>query len=466
MSVDTIIRDGTVVTAEHGEQRLDVLIQGGRIAGLVADGSAIPAAEVVDASGRYVLPGGIEPHVHIGIYTPSDGEWHSETCAAAQGGITTLINYVFQKDSYFQGWPPELAIAKRQVVIDFAVHLGIMTQQHVDEMDSYISEFGVTSFKFTGHWKGYEKQRIGSDTRLDDGLLYQVLRKAGKHPNVRIPVHSQNVEISIPPFAAPDEPHYLKRDAAGARGLDLWERLNPGFTETEYAMKALYLAELTGASVYLVHLSSRETVRVLSERYDLARLNAVGETCAHYLGLTVDSPCGALAKVNPPVRRAEDQDALWRGLIHGPLQTVGTDHCAAKLGMKKVESGDVLQARLGFPGMATMLPVLVTHGVKKRGMGLQRLVEVYSANTAKVFGLYPRKGTLAVGADADLVLLDLSRPRVASASWIKGASDFSVFEGEPLYGFPELTMVRGKAVYRDGEIAVPGGYGEYLPRRA
>jgi dihydropyrimidinase len=466
MAIDTIIRNGTVVTAEHGEQRLDVLLKGGRVAGLVADSRGIDAAEVIDATGLHVLPGGIEPHVHIGIYTPSDGEWYTETCAAAQGGITTLINYVFQKDSYFQSWPPELAIAQRQAVIDFAAHLGIMTQQHVDEMESYIREFGVTSFKFTGHWKGYEKQRIGSDTRLDDGLLYQTLRVAGKYPNVRIPVHSQNVEISIPPFAAPDEPHFLKRDAAGATGLDLWERLNPGFTETEYAMKALYLAELTGASVYLVHLSSRETVRVLRERYDLAKLNAFGETCAHYLGLTVDAPCGALAKVNPPVRRAEDQDALWQGLIDGTLQTVGTDHCAAKREMKKVESGDVLQAKLGFPGMATMLPVLVTHGVKKRGMSLRRLVEVYSTNAAKVFGLYPRKGTLAVGSDADMALVDLNRERVASASWIKGASDFSVFEGQKLYGFPERTLVRGRTVYHCGEITVPGGYGAYLPRRA
>lgn len=466
MSVDTLVRGGIVVTAERGTRREDILVRDGRVVGLLADASGVDAAEVIDATGRYVFPGVIEPHVHIGIYTPSDGEWYTETCAAACGGVTTLINYFFHKDSYFQSWPPELAIAQRQAVVDFACHLGIMTEQHVDEMEAYIREFEVTSFKFTGHWKGYEKQRIGSDTRIDDGLLYQTLRKAGKYPQVRIAVHSQNVEISIPPFAPPEADHFLKRDSQGASGLDLWEKLNPGFTETVYAMMALYLAECTGASVYLVHISAGETVRVLRERNDLRQLNAFGETCAHYLGLEVDSPCGILAKVNPPVRGRQDQEMLWQGLLDGTVSTVGTDHCAVRREMKKVESGDVLKARLGFAGMATLLPVLMTHGVKKRGMSLERLVEVSSANTAKIFGLYPRKGTISPGSDADFIVVDLDQRRTASARWIKGLSDFTVFEGENLYGFPDRTVIRGTTVYQDGEIVAKPGHGTYLPRRA
>lgn len=466
MKIDTIVRGGTVVTAERGAQREDILIANGRVAGLVADSTGIDAGAVIDARGKHVLPGAIEPHVHIGIYTPSDGEWHTETCAAACGGVTTLINYFFHKDSYFKSWPPELEIAQRQAVVDFACHLGIMTEQHVDEMDGYIGEFGVTSFKFTGHWKGYEKQRIGSDTRLDDGLLYQTLRKAGKHPNVRIPVHAQNVEISVPPFASPETDHFLKRDHRGASGLDLWEKLNPGFTETVYAMMALYLAERTGASVYLVHTSALETVTMLRERGDLKRLNCFAETCAHYLGLDVNSPCGILAKVNPPVRPARDQEELWRGLLDGTLETVGTDHCAVMKAMKKVDSGDALQAKLGFPGMATLFPVLVTHGVKKRGMSLQRLVEVSSTNSAKIFGLFPQKGTITVGSDADFIVVDLDKRRAVSATWVKGVSDFSVFEGEELYGFPERTVVRGHTVYENGEIVAKPGSGTYVPRHA
>ncbi|MBI3966091.1 MAG: amidohydrolase family protein [Chloroflexi bacterium] len=467
MSVDTIIRGGTVVVPDLEPRQLDVLIKGGTIVGLLADSAGLEAAEVIDATGLVVIPGGIEPHVHLGIYQPSDGEWFTETCAAASGGVTTLINYFFHKDSYFESLPPELEIARRQAIIDYAMHLGIMTEQHIDEMDAYVRDFEVTSFKFTGHWKGYEKQRIGSDTRLDDGLLYQTLEKAGKYPNVRIPVHSQNVEISIPPFAQPHEPHYLKRRTPeNVVGLDLWERLNPGFTETEYIFKALYLAELTGASVYLVHLSSAETVRILRERLDLTKYNSFGETCAHYLGLTVDSPCGVLAKVNPPVRREEDQNALWGALIEGTLSTVGTDHCAARRAIKNADDPDVLKVKLGFPGMATMLPVLVTHGVKKRGMSLTRLAEVFSTNSAKIFGLYPKKGTIAVGSDADLAIIDLENPKVASASWIPGASDYSVFEGESMYGWPARTLVRGRTVWQDGQIKVEGGHGQWLPRRA
>jgi dihydropyrimidinase len=464
--VDTIVRGGTVVTPERGVRKEDILIRDGRVVGLLSDAGGIEAAEVIDASGKHVFPGVIEPHVHIGIYTPSDGEWYTETCAAACGGVTTLINYFFHKDSYLSSWPPELAIAERQAVVDFACHLGIMTEQHVAEMDTYIREFEVTSFKFTGHWKGYEKQRIGSDTRIDDGLLYQTLRKAARYPNVRIPVHAQNVEISIPPFAPPEADHFLKRDHRDAAGLDLWEKLNPAFTETVYAIMALYLAERTGASVYLVHTSAGETVRVLRERYDLGRLNSFAETCAHYLGLDVDSPCGILAKVNPPVRDRQNQEQLWGGVLDGTLSTVGTDHCAVRKVAKNVEHGDVLRARLGFAGMATLFPVLVTHGVRQREMRLERLVEISATNAARIFGLYPRKGTLTLGSDADFLVADLDRARIASASWIKGVSDFTVFEGAELYGFPERTVVRGRTVYHDDAILVQPGYGSYLPRRA
>jgi len=258
----------------------------------------------------------------------------------------------------------------------------------------------------------------------------------------------------------------LKRDYRGATGLDLWEKLNPGFAETVYAAMALYLAERTGASIYLVHTSAAETVAMLRERGDLKRLNCFAETCAHYLGLDVNSPCGILAKVNPPVRGTRDQEHLWRGLLDDTLSTVGTDHCAVMKSMKKAESGDVLQARLGFPGMATLFPVLVTHGVKKRGMSLERLVEISSANSAKVFGLYPRKGTITLGSDADFTVVDLNKKRTVSAGWVKGVSDFNVFEGEELYGFPERTIVRGKTVYEDGAIVAESGYGAYVSRRA
>jgi dihydropyrimidinase len=205
---------------------------------------------------------------------------------------------------------------------------------------------------------------------------------------------------------------------------------------------------------------------MVREHFDLRANNAFVETMAHYLALTVDSSCGDLAKVNPPVRDAQEQERLWGGVFDGTVQTVGTDHCAILKDMKKLDTGDILQAKLGFSGMATLFPAMVTHGVKKRGMSLQRLVELTSTNSAKTFGLYPKKGTISVGSDADLMTVDLGQPRTASARWIKGVSDFNVFEGETLYGFPGRTMVRGKVVYEDGEVVAEPGYGEYLARRS
>jgi len=462
MAYDLIIRNGQVVLPDEGVRRLDLLVADGTIQGLVTDARGIEAREVIDAGGLHVLPGAIDPHVHLAIYLPAEEEWYSETSAAAQGGVTTLIDFFFHKDSYFTAIPAELDIARRRAVIDYAFSPGVLHEAHVAEMERCVREFGTTSFKFTGHWKGAEKTRIGLDSRIDDGLFYQTLERSGQIGGLVLCVHSQNVEISWPPFAPADQDHYLRRRHAGAAGLDLWEKVNPGFTETEYVVKTLYLARLTKASPYFVHISSKESAAYFRE-VDLGAAGATAETCTHYLGLTVDAPAGNLAKVNPPVRRREDQDALWAAIADGRIRTIGTDHCAAKLQFKQ-QRGDVLSAKLGFPGMSTFLPVLLSAGVRDRGLPIERVAAATSLNTAKVYRLYPRKGTIAVGSDADLVLVDMTRERPVVASELLGASDFSAYDGMRLVGWPVKTLVRGQVVFDQGKIVQPPGFGQYLRR--
>jgi dihydropyrimidinase len=183
------------------------------------------------------------------------------------------------------------------------------------------------------------------------------------------------------------------------------------------------------------------------------------ETCPQYLTLTKDSPLGSLGKVNPPLRSSEDTEALWRGISEGLVDTIGTDHCPNP---RETKTGDIWNARPGFPGSATMLPVLLSEGVNKKRVSLERVAEVTSFNTAKIFNLFPRKGTIQVGSDADLCIVDLNLSKIVEAKMLQSQSDFSLYEGWDLKGWPTLTMVRGKIVMKDGGIVGPKGHGRYI----
>jgi dihydropyrimidinase len=231
-------------------------------------------------------------------------------------------------------------------------------------------------------------------------------------------------------------------------------------TEASAMVMAAYMARATGCPLYLVHMSSKEAAqevrRILPEGGQI-----FVETTPHYLSLTIHSDCGLLAKVNPPVRTEADVEALWDAVKDGTVDTVGNDHSAR---FRSEKGGDVWCAGAAFPGVGTMLSILLHEGYHRRGVPLQRIAEISSYNTARIFNLSPRKGTIAVGSDADLALVDLDAERVVDAAYLQSRADFSPWEGLTLKGWAVRTLVRGRTVMLDGEIVGEEGYGTYLER--
>jgi dihydropyrimidinase len=236
-----------------------------------------------------------------------------------------------------------------------------------------------------------------------------------------------------------------------------------GLAEAEDMMKVLFLGEATGASVYIVHVSTKESVRKLYE-IDRRRHDTYVEMCLGYLTMTTRDDVGLLAKTNPPVGEPEDQEALWRAILDGRVDTIGTDHLGMSLKRKRGD-GDLLSTALGFPSIATYLPTFITEAHHRRGLPLRRLAEMTSTNAAKIFGLYPRKGTLRPGSDADLVAVDLEAEKPVRRSELPGWSDYLPNEGKRLKGWPIYTTVRGQFVWERGQIRAERGHGTYLGAR-
>jgi dihydropyrimidinase len=319
-------------------------------------------------------------------------------------------------------------------------------------IEKYIREYDVTSFKFYMAYKGAEAKTTGMvGNECDDGFLLEAFSVLAKFPSAVACVHAENIEIILTLTK--------KYQEEGRDGLGVWSDCRPSIAEAESVHRAITFAKATSCPLYIVHLSSRQALEEI-RRSKVEYPKIFVETCPHYLTLTKDSPLGSLGKVNPPLRSSEDTEALWRGISEGLVDTIGTDHCPNP---KETKMDDIWNARPGFPGSATMLPILLSEGVNKKRVSLERVVEVTSFNTAKIFNLFPRKGTIQVGSDADLCIVDLNLSKRIEAKMLQSQSDFSLYEGWNLKGWPTLTMVRGKIVMKDGGIVGPKGHGRYIP---
>jgi dihydropyrimidinase len=451
MLFDRLIRNGIVVDPAIGEIPLDIGIVEGKIAALMAPGVELAAREVTEASGRHVFPGLIDAHVHFGFGEPVT-EYTTETVYAAQGGFTTVLGYFLNNEPYGGVFERELALAEPRAHVDFGFHFSTASEAHIDELDEYVREYGVTSFKYFMNFKGEEGRYLGLDG-TDDGYLYALLEKAASLGDVTIVLHTENIELV----------NRFRREAqaAGKNTLRDWCLSKPAFTEAESCVRAMMFAEHLGAKIYIPHLSSRmalDEVRRWRDRYD----NIFVETCPHYLTHTLDSDIGGIGKANPPFRTADDVDALWEGLADGSIDVVASDHVPRKRATKEKP---IWQASQGFPGTATILPVLLDQGYHQGRLSLTRIAELLCLAPAAIFGL-PDKGRIAMGMDADLTLVDLERDRVVRAEELGSYSDYSLYDGWSFKGWPVETIVRGLPVMRDGVIVGPGGHGRYLPRQA
>ena len=471
MKLDSLIKGGTVVLPGHGGVRADIGTRGGRIAAIADDLSAAMASEVFDATGLHVFPGAVDSHFHVGIYRPHAEDARSESLSAVSGGVTTLISYfrtghhyLNKTGSYRDIFPEVLDLSKGNFHADYSYHIAPMTTAQLDEVP-WLVEQGVASFKYYMFYKGLTlsaDSTKGRDYTMADeydlGHLYELMvriAEAAKRTRRRISLslHCENPEIIRV---------FIQRvKASGLTGLQAYSEGRPPLSERLSIQEAGVLADETSCAVNFLHLSSRKAIEAgVDVRTRHPEMDITIETTLHHLALTWATAGDLKSKVNPPIRTQDDQDALWRALMKGEVDTVVSDHACC---MEENKKGDTWSALPGFGGTSLLYPVLLSEGVHKRGLPLERVVDLISTTPARRFGLYPRKGAIAVGADADFALIDLNKEQKVSVENSYSAQDHNPFSGKSLKGWPVATMLRGRMAFKDGR-PVGERRGEFIAR--
>ena len=461
MTEYTLIRGGTLVSAD-AEWRGDVLIAGERIAAISSrEGETLDApagAEIVDAGGAYVLPGGIDPHTHMELPfmgTVASEDFFSGTSAGAAGGTTMILDFVIPDPNEpllaafhkWRGWAEKAAT-------DYSFHVAVTwwdDSVHAD-MATLTREHGVNSFK---HFMAYKGAIMA-----DDEILVRSFRRAGEL-GALCTVHAENGELV---WALQQELF-----AAGITGPEAHPLSRPPEVEGEAANRAIRIAEVLGVPVYLVHTSCIDALEAVA-RARLEGQRVFAEVLAQHLVIDdsvyrdTDWDRAAHHVMSPPFRPKHHQDALWAGLAAGILQTTATDHCCFCTPQKRMGLGDFRKIPNGTNGVEDRMAVLWHHGVRTGRLTPSEFVAATSTNAAKIFNLYPRKGALAVGADADLVVWDPERRRTLSAATHHQNIDFSIYEGMEVIGNPAITLSRGQVVWRDGQLRTERGAGRWVDR--
>jgi dihydropyrimidinase len=451
-----LIKNGTVVTATDLYTG-DVLVEGEKIAA-IGTSLDIQADKVIDAAGKYVLPGGIDVHTHLDMPfggTTSADDFESGTRAAAFGGTTTIVDFAIQYrgQRLHDAWETWMKKAEGKAAIDYGFHMIVtdLNDQTEAEMDALVRQ-GVTSFKLFMAYPGV--------FMLDDGSIFKALLRTGKNGGT-ICMHAENggvIDVLV------------QRALAEGKTAPKYHALTrPARAEAEATHRAIALAEMADVPIYIVHLSAAEALEMVTEARDRG-LPAYAETCPQYLFLSYDNYeepgfDGAKYVMSPPLRPKDTQARLWRGLAFNDLQCVSTDHCPFCMKeQKELGRNDFSRIPNGAPGIETRLSLVYDGGVREKRISLNRFVELTSTAPAKIFGLFPRKGTIAPGSDADLVVFDPNRSLILSAKTLHMNVDYNPYEGRQVTGAADTVLSRGRLVIEDGTFVGRSGAGSFLKR--
>jgi len=464
-SCDVLITNASAVIPKVGIVDTNIMIEGGRIKALTNSAGNISASRKIDARAKYVLPGAIDPHVHYGVYTPIEEAARTESRSAAVGGVTTMIRMLRLYGSY-RDVTKQMQASRGNHYIDYSIHASILKPDQVKDIP-YLKKLGINSLKIYMNL-GADLNRIYMDLEpgvhgvkegevdMTDELLSAIVSEGSKvHSTVL--VHAEN------PAACSEQMRRGREKGTG--GLRVWSDCRPPSSEAESVVKVSELGRKFGTSLYFVHIGSTAALDAILTQREKGRSNYYIETCPHYLTHTTEFD-NLTGKVVPPIRSKSDLQSMWSALRNGIVDTIGTDHVANRLEMK-MGRGDIWSALAGFPGIATMLPVLLSHGVNQDRIGIERVAEVTSYNTARILGMYPKKGTIQPGSDADLTIVDLNLEKKVTPELLQSYSDYTIYDGRRLKGWPVMTIVRGRMVMEDGQVSSEAlGHGEFVPRPA
>lgn len=456
MMVDTLIKNGIVTTTE-GTYPASIAISGERIVALCSDENLPQSEMTIDAKGNYVIPGLVDGHMHF-LYPRNGWEENlrSETKAAAAGGCTTAVHQLSQHvtGSIVEGCKKVTTAFEANGYMDLAYSAIVCNMDQIREMREAL-EYGVSAFKFLLPYRG--KETISGIPGIDDGIVYlgleQIARLVGEGYKTFARIHAESIEVF---FRIEDKYREQGREPS------TYTEVRPNFIEAGAMQGVIVLAKETGCPLFIVHMSIKEGPLIIA-RAKLEGVDIVAETCPQYLVLNTDNTDKFVSKVNPPIRHKEDNEALWQAIKDEVIDFVGTDHSPVS---RPQRGTDFWRAPVGMAGVETWLPIMLSEGVNKGRITLKRLVEVCCYNPAEKYGLTPRKGMIAVGSDADLVIVDLyKKAKVNGKDLYTQAGDFSCYDGWELKGWPILTMIRGKVVMEEGKVVGRPGFGKFIPTK-
>jgi dihydropyrimidinase len=464
-----LIRSGTLIGA-GGTIKADLLISGEKIVATGQD-MDVPDAEIIDASGKFVMPGGVDPHTHLDLPmfgTVSSDDHYTGLKAAAFGATTTVIDFVPQNYPTIQesidAWHEK---ADLKAAVDFSFHMNItrLDENALSEIPHLVDR-GISSVKV---FMAYNNR-----LRLQDGEILKVMRICAQHGMLTM-LHAENGDVI----------EVLTSEALAAGHTEpIWHaRTRPAWGAVESVLRGIALAEQARASLYIVHVNTAGGLDQI--RYGQARgLPVMGETCPHYLFFTeeyLERPDGVKWICSPPLRTEEDNEALWDGLVHGGLQVIATDHCPfffdgtraieyegrwIAIPGKELGADDFTKIPNGLPGVGDRLPIMWSYGVGTGRLTPNQFVALTSTNPAKIFGLYPQKGALLPGSDADIVIWDPNRPLKYGIAHAHHRTDYNLYEGWELVGYPEKVFLRGEIIVDDEEWFGKAGMGRFVKRKA
>lgn len=453
MQSDVVIKNCKIVRHD-GILDAGLAIRHGKIIAVAEDDKLPDAKTVIDGKGRYIIPGVVDAHVHLQYPPGIDpvSNIRAETRACAAGGVTTLIHLLAPADNIKAQAKEFVDLYEKNACVDLALSARIYTRENISQI-SEIYDYGIKGVKLLLPYKGSEAVWKGRTGGIDDGIVYltfkEVAKLAKQGKDVFVRVHCENVEI------------FLKlKDEFLDKGMEpkSWNEVRTRVCEQEAMSKCLYLSQITGCPLYVVHMTIKEGLSLLSDA-KAKGVDVTTETCVQYLTQNTDNVDPVLSKVNPPIRESKDNEALWAALKDGHIDIVGTDHAP----VPKVMKTKLWDAVPGIAGVETFLPLMLSEGVNKGKISLERLVAVCCYNPAKKFGLTPKKGVLDVGADADLVMIDLEKEETAPENPVYSNSDISTVSGQNIKGWPVLTMLRGRIIANNGKVSGEDGFGRYIP---